>query len=409
MKKQLLFLSAQWVRNIIELKDEIHVKDTVAIVGDGTYNGIFFPAEEIEKAYKTMERQPFVLDHSDKVEDEIGYVTDVKFKDGKLVLTPIIIEDTAKAEIAKGFIRSRFSANRLPEVSVGVWATLEEDEDGKKVARNLQFDHLALVTRGACSPSDGCGIGANFEKEEDNMNEEVEEFLEFGVVPRNPKNYAKDANRPWKKPRLQDFTAKSWGELTDAEKRKIASCFAWAEKMPPDTFTQLKLPHHFPGGTLSWNGLRAAMAALLGARGGVDIPNEDKKKVYNHLAKHYKEFDKEPPAFHLEKEVEEDDKMEEIKNEKVEEVEKVEEEFDKEPEPIINPTKTECEKKIEELTKEIEKLTKETEKLKAELAKKDEEIKKLQSKRNSLAVSDKDSNENPDERMFNYLKKLARL
>jgi len=44
-----------------------------------------------------------------------------------------------------------------------------------------------------------------------------------------------------------------------------------------------------------WRGVSAAMAALMGARGGVDIPDSDFDKVYNHLARHYREFDKEPP------------------------------------------------------------------------------------------------------------------
>lgn len=47
-----------------------------------------------------------------------------------------------------------------------------------------------------------------------------------------------------------------------------------------------------------WNGVRSAMQVLLGARGGVDIPDPDRKSVYRHLARHYEEFDKEPPPFH---------------------------------------------------------------------------------------------------------------
>jgi hypothetical protein len=39
------------------------------------------------------------------------------------------------------------------------------------------------------------------------------------------------------------------------------------------------------------------MAALKGARGGVDIPAEDKQAVYNHLRRHYEEFGKEAPEF----------------------------------------------------------------------------------------------------------------
>ena len=44
-------------------------------------------------------------------------------------------------------------------------------------------------------------------------------------------------------------------------------------------------------------GVMAAMGALLGARGGVDIPSNEKKKAYNHLVKYYKKMDKKPPEF----------------------------------------------------------------------------------------------------------------
>ena len=39
------------------------------------------------------------------------------------------------------------------------------------------------------------------------------------------------------------------------------------------------------------------MAALFGARGGVAIPDADRRGCYSHLSKHYKQFDKEPPEF----------------------------------------------------------------------------------------------------------------
>lgn len=57
-----------------------------------------------------------------------------------------------------------------------------------------------------------------------------------------------------------------------------------------------KLPHHSgPELTTNWSGVVAAMGALLGARGGVELPESDRKAVYDHLAAHYREFDKEPP------------------------------------------------------------------------------------------------------------------
>lgn len=59
-----------------------------------------------------------------------------------------------------------------------------------------------------------------------------------------------------------------------------------------------KLPHHesaADGYKTVWAGVKAAMGALLGARGGADIPEGDREGVYNHLKKHYAEFDEEAP------------------------------------------------------------------------------------------------------------------
>lgn len=74
---------------------------------------------------------------------------------------------------------------------------------------------------------------------------------------------------------------------------------AWFDSAKPDVKSSYKLPHHKAEGkyVAVWNGVRAAMAALLGARGGADIPTKDRMGVYNHLVRHYKQFDKEPPVF----------------------------------------------------------------------------------------------------------------
>lgn len=73
---------------------------------------------------------------------------------------------------------------------------------------------------------------------------------------------------------------------------------AWYDSSNPDVKSSYKLPHHRASDHYTvWNGVRAAMAALLGARGGVDIPDADRRGVYNHLARHYRDFDREPPEF----------------------------------------------------------------------------------------------------------------
>ena len=59
-----------------------------------------------------------------------------------------------------------------------------------------------------------------------------------------------------------------------------------------------KLPHHdIIDGKLHvvWNGVKAAMGALHGARSEMSMSDHDHKAVHSHLARHYKQFDKEPP------------------------------------------------------------------------------------------------------------------
>jgi hypothetical protein len=68
----------------------------------------------------------------------------------------------------------------------------------------------------------------------------------------------------------------------------------------PTTKDAYKLPHHRlrDGSLVTVNrGVYAAMAALLGARGGVDIPDGDRKGVYDHLAAHYRDMKSDPPEF----------------------------------------------------------------------------------------------------------------
>jgi|2_EtaG_2_1085320.scaffolds.fasta_scaffold00208_24 HK97 family phage prohead protease len=81
----------------------------------------------------------------------------------------------------------------------------------------------------------------------------------------------------------------------------LKSITTWFDgKKESDDLTKgdFKLPHHRPSDKKAvWRGVVAAMGALLGARGGVAIPNNEKRGVYDHLVGHYGEFDAEPPEF----------------------------------------------------------------------------------------------------------------
>ena len=61
-----------------------------------------------------------------------------------------------------------------------------------------------------------------------------------------------------------------------------------------------KLPFaKMSGGNLKayWRGVVAAMAAINGSRGGVDISDDQRKKAYDMLSRYYDKADKEPPEF----------------------------------------------------------------------------------------------------------------
>ena len=87
-------------------------------------------------------------------------------------------------------------------------------------------------------------------------------------------------------------------ERKEAETDDLLIMSTWYDGGEEDVKASYKLPHHRADGhNTVWRGVAAAMVALLGGRGGVDIPDGDRRGVYAHLSKHYGEFDKGVPEF----------------------------------------------------------------------------------------------------------------
>jgi len=110
--------------------------------------------------------------------------------------------------------------------------------------------------------------------------EQVKGVIPFKEYPTDPED------APWDGP----------AEIKAAEVADLKVICTWFDSENPDIKNSYKLPHHRAKGyKVVWRGVAAAMAALMGSRGGVNIPEADRQGVYNHLAKHYAQFDKEPP------------------------------------------------------------------------------------------------------------------
>jgi HK97 family phage prohead protease len=96
-----------------------------------------------------------------------------------------------------------------------------------------------------------------------------------------------------------DATWDGPAEVAKADVSELDAMCAWCDDSQKDVKGGYKLPHHEAGGEhlVVWAGVRAAMGALLGARGGVDIPDGDRRAVYEHLSKHYDQFGNTPPDY----------------------------------------------------------------------------------------------------------------
>ncbi len=88
------------------------------------------------------------------------------------------------------------------------------------------------------------------------------------------------------------------GDKETIDWKKYAKAFAYVDGENPENFGAYKLPHHdVRDGRLVVHrqGVMAAAAALMGARGGVDIPEADLPAVREHIARHYHQWGAQAP------------------------------------------------------------------------------------------------------------------
>lgn len=91
-------------------------------------------------------------------------------------------------------------------------------------------------------------------------------------------------------------------ERKSADISDLKKMCAWCDEV--DKRNSYKLTHHeLSGYKTNLNGVKKAMARLMGADGGVDISDASKKIAYNHLKRHYADFDKEAPEFRIADEI----------------------------------------------------------------------------------------------------------
>ncbi len=285
-----------------------------------------FTIEDLKKIAENYDpsfhEAPVVKGHPDTSDPAYGWVKSLAVKGDELWADVDIVDEKFEEELRKGLYKYR--SVRLINVEGKGW----------------YLDHVGFL--GAASPVvKGLGpvrfkerelvkaaYSYDFEEEqkysEDNPCPECEEKItkswlkeqfekifslfsrqEFADVPKFENLPLADEDTKW------DW---DWAKDADAIIEKygwkgLAEVCAYVDKNyeakeKEDGFPKAKAAYYLPmakiiGGRLKivWNGVRAAMAALMGARGGVKLPLEAKKKAYNKIVKAYKRFKKEPPEF----------------------------------------------------------------------------------------------------------------
>ena len=259
----------------------------IAIHAGATRNRHVFPADELKAAAETLKGQPVYVEHV-SAGKAVGKVVDAWWDEevkGVRYVAEIWDEDTAE-KIRRGLIQ---------HVSIAADYQRLDQVDGV-VPHGLRFRELSLVAVPGDPRTNIQVIESLFEA----MSTVSERVVPFEETPTAPEERAWDADEAVQ--RLRKWASSDGSgrkETIDWEKYRRA--FAWYDPEHADDFGGYKLPHHdIVDGRLCvvWRGVVAAMQVLLGARGGVDIPEEDRLGVYRHLAGHYRQFGREPPAFH---------------------------------------------------------------------------------------------------------------
>ena len=178
---------------IIDGKEHIVINDVVPIVDDIVMNGIFYPADEINKSYMTLNDNLMPLDHPRINNEHVSALNpqainnfyigawgrNVRKSNDRVLMDAYIdrkfAESTEKGRMLVNRLDDMMSGKNITPIHVSTGLTYTPDNQsgsskGKRytaIARNMKFDHVAILPdkQGAATPDDGVGIFVNSDGE----------------------------------------------------------------------------------------------------------------------------------------------------------------------------------------------------------------------------------------------------
>ncbi|ASP90787.1 hypothetical protein [Sinorhizobium meliloti] len=166
---------------------DVVIVPSATLPDDIIMNGIKYPSDEIGKSFATLNRTPAPLGHpmingkfvsaSDPEGINLGYIgawnENVRRENGRVFLDKVIDVEVANRSPGGKEVLAAIEKGEPVHTSTGLLANLEavsNASDHKHIARNIQFDHDAILLNesGAATPEQGVGmlVNANGEQEE---------------------------------------------------------------------------------------------------------------------------------------------------------------------------------------------------------------------------------------------------
>jgi len=159
---------------------DVIIVPSATLPDDVVMNGILYPADEIEKSFKGLERTPAPLGHPringkfvsarDPEGINLGWIgawnENLRRENGRVFLDKVIdVEIASRSEGGKAVLAAIEKAEPV-HTSTGLLALLEAangEVDYKHIAREIEFDHDAILLGedGAATPEQGVGMLVN--------------------------------------------------------------------------------------------------------------------------------------------------------------------------------------------------------------------------------------------------------
>lgn len=281
-------MEKQFIKGVINKVDKKNgTFEVIASTGDVDRDGEIIEPKGWE--LKNYLKNPVILWAHNYNALPIGTATHIEGTDKGLIIKGKFASKEANPLAQQ--VRKLFEEGIQKAVSVG-FMPLERSAEDETIITRAELLELSFVPVPANPNALALAMAKGFSAE----------LFDVKVVVANHEPPTANIERSWEADKAI-IRLREWAgglDKDDVDFDKYQTAFGWFDGEDPDKFGSYKLPHcDIVDGKFSvvWRGVITAMATLLGARGGVDIPEKDRKGVYNHLAVHYEQYEKEAPEF----------------------------------------------------------------------------------------------------------------